>query len=211
VCSPAAAEAAPPPPPHSLPRPLDALAAAAAPPTSLIFYNASYAYALGAAAGYEGRLSETTSFRLQAIGYTAGFRSAGVVRDDDFRAGRIGFFDTSDARQGGEATRASVSGDLHYHLGGFTAHQQAALVFRSSRVRENFTGFLSDVQLPRQAPHGQRGDLIDRDSELITLQARGYGLCISRAFQFQKNGIHHPFPTDIIHAFLSVKLVVQMR
>jgi TonB family protein len=128
-----------------------------------------------AAAGYEGRLSETTSFRVQAIGYTAGFRSAGVVRDDDFRAGRLGFFDTYDARQGGEATRASLSGELHYHLGGFTAHQQASVIFRSSRVRENFTGFLNDVQLARQSPHGQRGDLIDRDSEALTLSARGWG------------------------------------
>lgn len=136
-----------------------------------------------AAAGYEGRLSETTSFRVRAIGYTAGFRSAGVVRDDDFRAGRLGFFDTYDARQGGDATRASVSGDVHYHLGGFTAHQQAALVFRSSRVRENFTGFLSDVQLPRQSPHGQRGDLIDRDSEAVTVSARGYGKLRKRLFE----------------------------
>nr|MCU0696740.1 TonB family protein [Myxococcaceae bacterium] len=103
-----------------------------------------------AAAGYEGRLSETTSFRVQAIGYAAGFRSAGVVRDDDLRAGRLGFFDTYDSRQGGDATRASLSGDVHYHLGGFTAHQQAAVVFRSSRIRENFTGFLNDVQLARQ-------------------------------------------------------------
>lgn len=128
-----------------------------------------------AAAGYEGRLSETTSFRLQAIGYTAGFRSAGVLRDDDLRAGRVGFFDTYDTRQGGEASRASLSGDLHYHLGGFTAHQQAAVIFRSSRVRENFTGFLSDEQLARQSAHGQRGDLIDRDSEALTITARGYG------------------------------------
>jgi hypothetical protein len=89
-----------------------------------------------AAAGYEGRLSETTSFRLQAIGYTAGFRSAGVVRDDDFRAGRLGFFDTYDARQGGEATRASLSGDVHYHLGGFTAHQQAAVPEKRRAGRE---------------------------------------------------------------------------
>ncbi|MCA2977531.1 MAG: TonB-dependent receptor [Myxococcaceae bacterium] len=128
-----------------------------------------------AAAGYEGRLSETTSLRVQAIGYAAGFRSAGVLRDDDLRAGRVGFFDSLDPRQGGDATRASLSGDLHYHLGGFTAHQQAALVFRSSRIRENFTGFLTDVQLARQAPHGQRGDLIDRDSEALTLVASGYG------------------------------------
>jgi TonB family protein len=128
-----------------------------------------------AAAGFEGRLSETTSFRVQAIGYAAGFRSAGVVREDDFRAGRIGFFDTYDARQGGDASRASVTGEVHYHLGGFTAHQQASLLFRSSRIRENFTGFLSDVQLARQTPHGQRGDLIDRDSEAITVSARGYG------------------------------------
>jgi TonB family protein len=128
-----------------------------------------------AAAGYEGRLSETTSFRVQAIGYAAGFRSAGVVREDDLQAGRLGFFDTYDSRQGGDATRASLSGDLHYHLGNFTAHQQAAVVFRSSRIRENFTGFLNDVQLARQAPHGQRGDLIDRDSEALTFVASGYG------------------------------------
>ncbi len=127
------------------------------------------------AAGFEGRLSETTSFRLQAIGYASGFRSAGVIRDDDFRAGRIDFFGSSDPRQGGDATRASLSGDLHYHLGGFTAHQQAAVIFRSSRIRENFTGFLHDVQLPRQAPHEQRGDLIDRDSQAISLVAKGYG------------------------------------
>lgn len=136
-----------------------------------------------AAAGYEGRLSESTSFRLQAIGYTAGFRTAGVVRDDDFRAGRLGFFDSYDGRQGGEATRASLSGEVHYHLGGFTAHQQAAVLFRASRVRENFTGFLSDVQLPRQSPHGQRGDLLDRDSQSVTLSARGYGKLRKQLFE----------------------------
>jgi hypothetical protein len=135
------------------------------------------------AAGFEGRISDTTSFRLQGIGYTAGFRSAGVVRDDDFRAGRVDFFGTYDPRQGGDATRASLSGDLHYHLGGFTAHQQAALIFRSNRIRENFTGFLEDVQLARQSPHRQRGDLIDRDSQATTLVAKGYGKLRKSVFE----------------------------
>lgn len=154
-----------------------------------------------AAAGYEARLSETTSFRLQAIGYTASFRSAGVVRDDDLRAGRLGFFDTYDPRQGGEATRASVSGDLHYHLGGFTAHQQAALLFRGSRVRENFTGFLNDVQLARQAPHGQRGDLIDRDAEAVTVSARGYGkLRASVASRSQELELGYVARYDVVRA-----------
>jgi hypothetical protein len=41
------------------------------------------------------------------------------------------------------------------------------------RLRENFTGFLLDVQTPLQSPHPQRGDLLDLDMTEDTLGARG--------------------------------------
>ena len=40
-------------------------------------------------------------------------------------------------------------------------------------LRENFTGFLLDVQTPLQMPHAQRGDLIDLDMTEVTVGARG--------------------------------------
>ena len=46
-------------------------------------------------------------------------------------------------------------------------------IYRPLRLRENFTGFLLDVQEPQQQPHGQRGDLIDLQVAETTLGARG--------------------------------------
>lgn len=122
---------------------------------------------------YEGRLSDTTSFRLGAFGYAATFRSAGVLRADDVVNGTLGFFDTFDARQGGDALRAQVHFDLHGHGGDFSHDQTVFLLYRSTRILENFTGFLSDVQLAQQNPHPQRGDLLDRDTNTFTVGARG--------------------------------------
>lgn len=124
-------------------------------------------------AQYEGRLSDDTSFRLGAFGYGTQFRSAGVLRQDDFASGKVGFFDTSDARQGGDAARAQVHVDLHGHGRAFSHDQTAFAIYRSTRILENFTGFLSDTQLPQQNPHGQRGDLFDRDTTTVTVGARG--------------------------------------
>src|SRR5262249_22154411 len=44
---------------------------------------------------------------------------------------------------------------------------------RPMRLRENFTGFLLDVQEPQQSPHPQRGDLIDLNSLGYTIGAHG--------------------------------------
>ena len=43
------------------------------------------------------------------------------------------------------------------------------------RLRENWTGFLLDVQEPTQEPHDQRGDLIDFHFDEVSLGGRGYG------------------------------------
>jgi outer membrane receptor protein involved in Fe transport len=124
---------------------------------------------------YEGRFSDTTTWRLAANAYATQFHSAGVIREDDFEAGRLGFYDTYDARQGGDSAMASLSADLHYHQGGFTQEHQVFALYNHSRLEENFTGFLADQQLPQQSLHGQRGDLIDRESTGTTLGLKGFG------------------------------------
>jgi TonB family protein len=124
-------------------------------------------------AQYEGQLSESTSFRVGALGYGTLFKSAGVLRADDVQRGVVGFYDTYDPRQGGDSIRAQAHFDLHGHFGDFTHDQSVFLIYRSMRILENFTGFLTDVQLPQQSPHGQRGDLLDRDTTSFTVGARG--------------------------------------
>lgn len=122
---------------------------------------------------YEGRLSESTSFRVGALAYGASYQSAGLLRADDVESGARGFYDTADSRQGGESVRAQVHADLHGHGGNLSHDELVFGLYRLTRVRENFTGFLHDVQLPQQTPHGQRGDLLDRDSSSVTVGARG--------------------------------------
>lgn len=136
-----------------------------------------------AMAQYEGTLSESTSFRIAGQVYSAKWHSAGLLRDDDFRAGRKGFFDTYDDRQGGESIRASLYGDLTSHGGPFLQRHQFFVVFRDSRLRENFTGFLHDGQLLQQNPHPQRGDLLDRSNTAGTFGVKGFGRYRATVFE----------------------------
>lgn len=130
---------------------------------------------------YEGQFSDTTSFRVGAHGYAATFRSAGVLREADVANGTVGFFDSYDPRQGGDALRAQLHFDLHGHGGDFSHDQTIFLLYRSTRILENFTGFLSDPQLAQQNPHSQRGDLLDRDTSTVTAGARGAARWRTRA------------------------------
>jgi len=128
----------------------------------------------GSAMGqYEGRLGDSGSYRVTATAYATSYHTAGVIREDDYDAGRIGFFDTKDPRQGGDASRFSLAGDIETKQGDTIFRQQLFVIDRGMRLRENFTGFLLDVQEPLQAPHGQRGDLIDLDVQELTIGARG--------------------------------------
>lgn len=86
---------------------------------------------------YEGRLSDTTSFRLGTFGYATTFRSAGVLREADVANGTVSFFDSYDSRQGGDALRAQVHFDLHGHSGDFSHDQTVFLLYRSTRILEN--------------------------------------------------------------------------
>jgi iron complex outermembrane recepter protein len=127
-----------------------------------------------AMAQYEGAIGERGSYRLTAQAYSTHYHSAGVVREDDFEAGRIGFYDTYDPRQGGDASRYSVAGDIQTRVEQTTLEQQVFVIRRDMRLRENFTGFLLDVQQPLQPLHEQRGDLLDLLVGETSYGARGF-------------------------------------
>jgi TonB family protein len=127
-----------------------------------------------AMAQYEGRIGEQGTYRFLGTAYGADYQSAGLLRIDDVSAGRKGFYDTYDVKQGGQSTRFSLAADFETKSGGTVFHEQLFLTQRGMRVQENFTGFLLDVQRPSQSPHGQRGDLIDRDITSFTVGNRGF-------------------------------------
>ena len=52
----------------------------------------------------------------------------GVIREDDYQAGRVGFFGTRDPRQGGDASRFSLAGDVQTKQGSTTYSQQIFLI-----------------------------------------------------------------------------------
>jgi iron complex outermembrane receptor protein len=127
-----------------------------------------------AMAQYEGVLSPRTSFRLSGIGYANAYHSAGLLREDAVASGRKGFFDTEDPRQGGDGTRFQFAADVEAKSGDFLLYQSLFAIRRGMRLRENFTGFLLDTQEAIEAPHGQRGDLLDLHVAESTLGARGW-------------------------------------
>jgi TonB family protein len=122
----------------------------------------------------EDKLGDDGLWRLTTGVYLSEYHSAGVIREDDYAAGRKGFHDTYDFNQGGAASRAFVLGDVEYQREGYTTHHQLSLTAQTMRLLEDFTGFLVDQQTALQNPHPQRGDLIDLESDAITAQAQGF-------------------------------------
>ena len=123
-----------------------------------------------------------TRYRVAANAYIASFHTAGVLREDDYQAGRVGFFDTYDPRQGEDASRYSLAAAIESRTGNVSAQNQAFIILSSLRLRENFTGFLLDLQQPLQNPHSQRGDLLDLDNLAKTVGVRGSARLRETAF-----------------------------
>jgi TonB family protein len=145
----------------------------------------------GSAMGqYEGTIGARGTYRITAQGYATHFHSAGLIRQDDYQAGRIGFYDSYDlssfAREqvpeGGDSSRFSAAADIETRAGDTTLTQQVFVIKRDMRLLENFTGFLLDVQEPLQTVHDQRGDMIDLNVHEVTLGARGSARWHTRAF-----------------------------
>lgn len=151
-------------------------------------------------AQYEGGGSERR-FRIAATAYLASFHSAGVLRQDDLLAGRVGFFDTYDTRQGAATSRYSLSGELESRLGKLTLRNQAYFIARPFLLRENFTGFLLDPQEPPQSLHGQRGDLIELQALEFTLGVHGSaGLSTTLLGQIQRLEVGYYARGDFVSA-----------
>jgi hypothetical protein len=128
----------------------------------------------------EDKLGEDGLWRLTTGVYTTQYHSAGVIREDDYSAHQRdpatgkGFYDTYDFNQGGAATRGFVLGDIEFQHPGYTTHHQVSITAQTMRLTEDFTGFLLDQQDAIQQPHGQRGDLLDLESDALTLQAQSW-------------------------------------
>ncbi|HTA93570.1 MAG TPA: TonB family protein [Polyangiaceae bacterium] len=124
---------------------------------------------------YEIPLSSGATLRIGGQAYATHYQSAGVIREDDWKAGRVGFFGTEDPLQGGDASRFSlyVNYDKAVDASGFS--QGLYLIRRDMRTREDFTGFLLDTQDALDTLHDQRGDLIDQNFGAWTLGGRGAG------------------------------------
>lgn len=124
---------------------------------------------------YELPIGQKGVLRINATGYVTEYDNAGVVREDDYDRGLVGFYGTEDPNQtGNTATRASLSATYETRLSDMDISQQAFVLYREMRLRENWTGFLLDVQQPTQEPHDQRGDLIDFHYDAVTAGARGF-------------------------------------
>lgn len=133
-------------------------------------------------AQYEGAIGKTGSFRILATGYGVRYHAAGPMRRDDVEAGRFGFYDTYDTRQGGSASRFSLSGDITGKAGDIELEQSFFLARTTLGLDENLTGFLLDTQEAEQKPHGQRGDLFSLENDAVTFGASGSGRWSAKAF-----------------------------
>jgi iron complex outermembrane receptor protein len=106
---------------------------------------------------YEGKFGERGVWRVTGQAYSVVAQAAGVVREDDYEAGRIGFYDTYDSNQGQDSSRYSVAADLETHDRNLTLSQQLFLVDRATRIREDFTGYVTDAGV--EDPRGTMLDL----------------------------------------------------
>jgi iron complex outermembrane recepter protein len=131
----------------------------------------------GTAVGqYEIPVGERGVLRLNATAYVTEFDQAGVVREDDYASGRIGFYGAEDPNLvGNTAVRAHISATYENRYRDMEFSQQFFVIYRSMRLLEDWTGFLNDVQLATQTPHVQRGDEIDFHFSEETVGARGFG------------------------------------
>ena len=126
-------------------------------------------------AQWEIPIGEKGVVRVNATAYATEYNSAGVVRQDDYESGRVGFYGTEDPNQvGNTSTRASLSATYEHRFESIDVRQQLFVVDRTMRLLENWTGFLDDLQQPTQTPHVQRGDMIDFHFDELTFGGRGF-------------------------------------
>lgn len=135
-------------------------------------------------------ITDTGTFRasISVYGYAARYDQAGVIRQDDFEAGRIGFYETYDQLQGGESNRLMLTADTSFGPRSSRFQQVLFAEFRTMRIRENFTGWLNDVSFePDGTPVGvQRGDGSETRYQVFRAGSRGQYTLTINAFKRQQ-------------------------
>ena len=114
--------------------------------------------------------------RVLATSHAGRFGSAGVVRQDDYRAGEVGFFHSYDDRQGGSTSRHQAMAEVEYRGGATRASLSLFGLVRDLRLRHNFTGFLVTPS-EKQAAAGANeplGDLQEQQNDTVTVGGRGH-------------------------------------
>ena len=114
-------------------------------------------------------------YSISAYGYAARYDQAGVIRQDDYEDGTIGFYDTYDSNQGGESNRFllslnTVAGPSHSCF-----DQTLFIGWRTLRIRTNFTGWLTDSTVDENGDilEAQRGDGLEMRYKVLTGGSRG--------------------------------------
>jgi iron complex outermembrane recepter protein len=110
-------------------------------------------------------LGEKVRARLMASTYSGRFSSAGVVVLDDVESGKIDRFTSYDPNQGGFSSRTQLVTALEGSGKDDSWSLAPYMVFRSLRLRSNFTGYLLD---------STNGDSTQQLNDSITFGARAH-------------------------------------
>jgi TonB family protein len=118
-------------------------------------------------AQHQFELGDGVLLRLLGGVYASRWTSPGVIREDDYEAGRVGFFDTypNTGRQGGFSTRALAAAVMEWRRQRERAELRLFAQARDLSLTENFTGFV----VSRTA-----GDLIEQTYRGTTVGANGF-------------------------------------
>lgn len=124
-------------------------------------------------------------WKLTLAGYATRYDQAGVVRQDDYESGEMGFYDTYDPNQGGESKRYLSAFHLEWGPPGSRLTGVTFLGYRNMRLRENFTGWMYDDPLAGE----QRGDGVEMRYEAFTAGTLGR-YTLSRRFLGHEQRFH---------------------
>ncbi|MEZ4445123.1 MAG: TonB family protein [Polyangiaceae bacterium] len=127
-----------------------------------------------ASAAFQARLgaSGPWSYRVIALAHAARAGLAGVLREDDVRSGRVGFYDSypfpTAQRQNAFATRVMAGGFADFAGNdGVIAQLGLWLGYDDFRLQHNFTGFVQESRT--LANVAGRGDLIEQQNRTTSV------------------------------------------
>ncbi len=127
--------------------------------------------------GYAHTFRRHTHLRMFFAAHHSRFEQAGMIREDDYKAQQLPcgesrfsqFYCTHDENQGGDVSRYIAAARVFREEGHFRSWQSIFVSGRLLEIRENFTGYTTDLD----NPEGPRGDGLRLGSRAITLGGRG--------------------------------------